>query len=132
MTQISRGRANQFSDFMTVLKLRAIDFDNRPRIADEAFRCRLHQSGFTGPRRTQKKEISDRSAWAGHPRQVHLINVNYLLNCFVLTNDSLTEVYFELFGFISGLRRIQLLVEPSHGSPPSIGPESHERHFNLI
>ena len=61
VTQISRRRADQFSNLVRVLKLRAIDFDNRARISKQNFRGGFHNARLARAGRPKKKEISYRT-----------------------------------------------------------------------
>src|SRR5262249_26690659 len=62
MPEISRWRAYQFGDFVTVLKLGAVDFNHGARITDKRLGGRLNCTCLARTSRTQEQEISDRSA----------------------------------------------------------------------
>src|SRR6266481_1869551 len=59
MTEISRGRADEFGDFMTVLKLAAVDLNDSPRISEQGLRGRLHCVCLPGTRRPEEQEVSN-------------------------------------------------------------------------
>src|SRR5713226_9520051 len=114
MPQVSGGRADQLGDLMAVLELRAIDLDDRARVAHQALRRRLHQAGLSRARRAEKQEVSNRPPRTAHPRQVSLINVNDLLNRFILAYDALPQIPIEFLRFESSLRWIELFVQAPH------------------
>ncbi len=58
--QISRRRTNQFRNLMRVLKLRAIHFDYRARIAKQHFRRRFHHPRLPRSGRTEEQQIPHR------------------------------------------------------------------------
>lgn len=54
MAEVSGRRADQLGDLVAVLKLCAVDLDDRAAIAYETFRRGFDQSGLTGASRPQK------------------------------------------------------------------------------
>src|SRR5256885_12857650 len=66
VSQISRRRADQFRDFMRMLKLCAIDLYDRIRVAIQNFRCRLDDAGFSRAGGAQKQHRADRPIWRVH------------------------------------------------------------------
>jgi hypothetical protein len=77
---------------MAVLKLRAVDLDDCSRIPQQGLGRGFHDPGFSGARRPQKEEISDRPAYWGQSRKVSLVSPDDLLNGFVLSNDEVAEL----------------------------------------
>src|SRR5205085_3113689 len=98
VSQVSGRRSNQFCDFMAVLELGAVDLNYRTGIAGQTFGCGFNQPGFSRSGRAQKKKITDRPAGARHPREVCLIDLDYLLNSVILTDDELAKVQIEFPG----------------------------------
>ncbi len=87
MPQVSGRRADQLGNLMTVLEFRAIDLDDCARIAHQRFGGRFHDAGLAGSRWSQKKEVPDGTARRRHSRQIHLINIDDLLDSFILPDD---------------------------------------------
>src|SRR6266849_5980578 len=96
VSQISRRRTDQLSDFMAVLKLRAIDLDYCSRIFQQGLGRRLDDASFSGARRSEEQKISDGPADRGQSRQVSLINPHDLVNGFVLSNDKPAEFVLQI------------------------------------
>src|SRR5260370_10343437 len=96
MPEITRRRADQLRDFVTVLKFRAIDFDERARAAKQDFCGGFHNSGFSGTGRAQKQQVSDWTARHGHSREVDLIHVYEPANCPILPYNLAHEPAFEV------------------------------------
>ena len=115
MPEISGRRSDQLGDFMAVLELRAIDLDHRAAIPGQCLRGGFHQSRFARSSRSQEQKIANRPARADHTRQVGLINVDNLLDRFVLTNDLALQAGFQVLRLTARERRIQYFVEPYHG-----------------
>src|ERR1035437_8022895 len=114
MPEVSGGRTDQLGDFVAMLKFRTIDLDYRARVAHQAFRRSFHHARLAGTRGSQEKEIADRSSGAAHAGQVSLIDADDLLDSLVLTHNALPQIHVELLGLRSGLRRIELFVQPPH------------------
>src|ERR1700676_5522847 len=108
MSQISGRRADQLGDLMAMLELSAIDLDDSARILQQCFRGGFNDAGFTRSSRTQEKEVSDRTARCTHPREVHLIDVDDLLDRLILAHDHAAKTILKRDCFASGLTRIQL------------------------
>src|SRR4051794_985718 len=106
VAEIAGRRADQLCDFMAVLKLRAIDFDNRARILDECFSCRLNDTSLAASRGPEEKEVTDRSSGSAHPGQIHLIDVNDLLDRLFLTDYIAMKRLFEVFRIPPGPGRV--------------------------
>src|SRR5262249_1876116 len=87
VTQISGRRSDELGDFMAMLELRAVDLDHRSRVSCQGFGSSFHQSRFSGSGWSQEQEIANRPARANHARQVRLVDVDNLLNRFILTHN---------------------------------------------
>jgi hypothetical protein len=87
VSQVSRGRADQLRDLMTVLKLRAIDLDYSSRILQQGLGGCLDDASLSGAGRSQEKKVSDRPAGRRESRHVSLIRPHDLVNRRVLSND---------------------------------------------
>src|SRR5260370_34495937 len=107
MPDISWRRTDQFGDFVTVLKLGTVDFNNGARITDERFRSRFHCACFPGTSRTQEQEGADRPAHRGQPSEKSLISLNDMVNCFVLSNDDVTKIFLQILGLRSRLGGVE-------------------------
>jgi hypothetical protein len=49
VSEISRRRADEFGNFVRMLKFGAVDFDDRMRFAKQNLRCRFDNSRFSEP-----------------------------------------------------------------------------------
>ena len=114
VAEISRRGADQFSDLVAVLKLGAVDFDHSSRIAGQTFSRRFYQARFAGTGWPQEKKISNGPPGARHPRDISLVNVDDLLDGFILPHNPLSQVALQLLRLQPCLRRIQLLIQPPH------------------
>ena len=106
MPEISRRRADQFGDFVAVLKLRAIDLDDRAGVLHQRFGGGFHDARLTRSGGPEEQEVSDRTPGRRHAGQMHLINVDDLLDGFVLTDNHSAQAGFKSFCLSSGPRRI--------------------------
>src|SRR5258705_306028 len=96
VSKISRRRTDQLRDFMTVLKLRAIDLDYGSRILQQGLGSRLNNPSFSGAGRSKEQKVSDRPADRAQPRQMSLISPHDLVNCFVLSNDEAAKFVLQV------------------------------------
>ena len=87
MPQISGRRTDQLGNLVAVLKFRAVDLDDRARITHQGLGGRLDDAGLAGSSGPQEEEVADRTARRRHSRQIHLIDVDDLLDRFILTDD---------------------------------------------
>src|SRR5437868_12638847 len=87
MTQVSGRRANELGDLMTVLKLGAVYLDHRAGVLDQCFSRSLDNPRFPGTRRSEEQKVADRAARSAHAREVHLIDVDNLLDRLLLPHD---------------------------------------------
>jgi len=70
-----------------MLKLRAIDFDYCARIAHQRLGRCFYDARLAGSCRPQKQKVPDGTTRGSHTRQMHLVNINDLLDSFVLADD---------------------------------------------
>src|ERR1700732_4779245 len=96
MAEISRRRPDQLGYLMTVLELSTVNLDNRTRILEQRLGRRLYGAGFTRPRGAEKEKVSNGPDGSSHAAEIHLINADNLPNCFLLSDDALAQVGFEL------------------------------------
>ena len=107
VAQVSRRRPDQFCDFMAVLKLRAIDLDYGSRVLQQRLGGRLDNASFSRAGRPQEEKVSDRPADRRQSRHVSLISPHDLVNCFLLSNDEVTEFVHQIIRLPSRLGGIQ-------------------------
>jgi hypothetical protein len=110
MAQISRRRTDQLGDFVTVLKLSAIDLQHRTSIANERLCQSLYEACFAGAGWSQKQKVSDWASRSGHSREECLINIYDLIDGLFLADYQFSKVGVQLLRFVSRLRRIQLFI----------------------
>src|SRR5713101_8390111 len=87
VSQVSRRRADQLRDLMTVLKLRTIELYYCSRILQQGLGGCLYDASLSGARGPQEQKVSDRPPNRGQTRNVSLISPHDLVNCFILSND---------------------------------------------
>ena len=109
MTEMLSIRADEFGDFMTVLKLAAVDFSNSARIAEKRLRRGLHCACFPGTRRPKEQERSNRSAIWRKPGEISLISPNDLVDCLFLPYDEAMKFSLKILSFRSSHGGIQQL-----------------------
>ena len=108
--KVSRRRTDQLRDLMAVLELGTINLDHAASISDHAFRCRFYQASFAGTGGAEEQEVADRPAGTVHPRQIRLVDVNDLIDRFILSDNPPLEVPVQFVGFPTRLPRIQFLI----------------------
>src|SRR6266704_838959 len=107
MTQISRGRADEFGNFVTVLKLAAVDFSNSARIAEKRLRRGLDCACLSGTRRPEEQEVSNRSAIWRKPGEISLISPNDLVDRLLLPYNEAMKFCLKIVGLRSSHGGIQ-------------------------
>ena len=107
MSQVSGRRADQLRDLVAVLELGAIDLDDRARILQQRLGGGFDDAGLARAGRPQEQEIPDRTAGRAHPRQIHLIDVDDLLDRLILTDDHSAQAALERYRLSPGFGRIQ-------------------------
>ena len=78
MPQVSGRRADQLRNLVAVLEFRAVNLDDRARIAHQRLSRGFHDACFAGSSWPQKEEVPDGTARGRHSRQIHLINIDDL------------------------------------------------------
>src|SRR5271157_3001322 len=109
MAEIAWGRADEFRDFVRVLKFRAIDFDDQAGIAKENFRGGFHNAGFSGPRGSKKEEVADRASRRIKACGEHLEKIHEGLHAFFLANDLGAKRLMEVARVVAADAGIELL-----------------------
>ena len=118
VAEVAGRRADQLGDLVAVLELGAVDLNDSAWVLHQRLSRRLHDAGLPGARRPQKQEIAHRPSRCAHPCQIHLVNVDDLLDRFVLADDQATQTGFERLGLSAGSRRIQWKTQPRHCQVP--------------
>src|SRR5260370_32248564 len=111
VAQVARRRANQFRDFVGVLKLRTIHLDNRAWVAEQYFGRGFHNAGFAGTGRTKKQQITNWPPRRVQPRAEHLIQVHQRLYALFLADDLRAKRSLKVAGFVAANGWIQLLPD---------------------
>jgi len=114
VSEVSGRRADEFGDFVTVLELGAIDFDDGFGVADEAFGESFDGAGLAGPGGPKEEEAPDGASGAAHPGAVSLIKIDDLPDCFLLADDAPAQVGFERFRVPAHSGWIQQHLESRH------------------
>src|SRR5215469_9216004 len=107
VAQISRRRSNQLCDFMRVLELGAIHFDNRARIAEQDFRRRFDNARFAGSCWPEEQQIPYGPSWRIQTRAEHLIQVHQRLHSFFLADNFGTKRCLEFQRLRTAFFRIE-------------------------
>src|ERR1700722_17491283 len=89
--QVSWRRSNQLRNFVAVLKLCAVDLDHRARVLEQRLGGRFDNTGLAGSGWSQKQEVPDRAARRIHSGEMHLVNVDDLLDRLILSDDHSPE-----------------------------------------
>jgi len=84
---------------VAVLKLRAVDFDDGPRVAEEDFGGRFNQACLAAAGGAQEEQICHRPAGCGKTRAKDLVNARQSPNGAFLPNHSLVKSRFKLPNF---------------------------------
>src|SRR5678816_1211042 len=114
MSQISGRRTDQLGDFVAVLELRAVDLDDRARVLEQYFGGSLDDTGFARTRGAQEQKVPDRTSGRVHSRQMHLVDVDDLLDRLILPYDHPMESRLQLCRVPPGLPGVQWDIEPYH------------------
>ena len=109
VAEITRRRADEFSNFVRVLELGAIDFNNQARISKKDFRGGFHNARLAGAGGTKKEQIADGAAGRVEAGAEDLIEVNERLHAFLLANDPGAKRLVEITGIVAADCRVQLL-----------------------
>src|SRR6476620_5813707 len=114
MSQVSGRRTDQFGDFVAVLELGAVNLNDRARILEQYFSGGFDDSGFARTRRTQEQKVPDWTSGRVHPSQMHLVDVDDLLDRLILPYDHSMESRLQLCRVPPGFPGIQWDIEPYH------------------
>src|ERR1700741_2434566 len=101
MAQVSRWRAHQFGDLMRMLKLSAINLDNRIRVVKENFGRRFNHSCFAGSGRTEKEQRAERTISLVESGEKKLKETAHTAHGIVLTDDARGKILVELLGTLT-------------------------------
>src|SRR6202035_4880396 len=96
VTKVSWRRSDQLGDLMTMLELSTVNLDHRAGILDQGLCRRFHGPRFTRSRGAEKEKVSNGPAGSVHAGDIHLINVDNLPNCCLLSDDSFAQVRLKL------------------------------------
>src|SRR5262249_27723396 len=107
MSQIPRRRPDEFCDFMAVLKFGTVNLDERSGTTKQNLGGGLDDSGFTGTRRAQEKQVTDWTAWHIHACQVYLVHVHDALDGALLSDDLAQQPTLEVEYFGTSHFRIK-------------------------
>src|SRR5579863_4315 len=107
MAEVPRGRADKLGDFMRMLKLRAIDFDDRAWIAKQNLRRSFDDACLAGPSGSKEQQIADRSAGRVEAGGEDLEQLNEGLHTFVLPDDLGAKSLLEFDRFRAANRWIE-------------------------
>ncbi len=107
VSQISRGRANQLRNFMRMLKLCAIDLNDRIRVAIQNFRRGLNHASFSRAGWAQKNHGSNWTVWRIHTSQKNLVKAAHTPHGALLSDDASGKPLLEVLGRSTLLIRIQ-------------------------
>src|SRR5882724_5431681 len=114
MAKIARGRADQFGNFMGMLKLRAIDLDHRAGIAKKNFGGRLHDARFSRTRRPEKQQISYWAAWGVQSGAKDLVEIHQRLDALFLSNNFPAQRGLKIHRVCAALAGIEWKDEVAH------------------
>src|SRR5579875_4028755 len=95
MAEISRRRADQLGDFVAVLKLGTVDLDHRALVAEQCLGRGLHRTRLARTGRPQEKEVAYRAAGSRKPGDMHLVDVDDLLNGLLLSDYQFVKCLFQ-------------------------------------
>src|SRR5271165_5452565 len=96
MAKVTRRRSNQLCDLMRMLELGTVNLDKGVGIAEESFRHGFGNAGLARSRRSQEKQVPDRTMRRIKSRQERLVNFCDFVDRRVLSNDLPPEGAFKL------------------------------------
>ena len=88
MAEISRRRADQLGNFVRVLKLGAVDLDDRVRVAEQNFRGRFDDARLSRTGRPEKQHRADRPIGRVHAGEKNLVEAAHAPHCAFLADDA--------------------------------------------
>src|SRR6185437_16978669 len=113
------------------LKFTAVDLERRARIAHQRFRRRFHQPCLARSCWPKEEKASNRPPGTRHARKKRLVDIDDLLNRFVLANDPAVQLGFEPLSLPPRLFRIQLSIQSSAGPRASFVYQPYRAHAPL-
>src|ERR1051325_2974004 len=96
MSQISRGRTDQFCNFMRVLKLGTVDLHHSIRVAVQNLSSSFYNPSLSGTGRSEKEHCADRSIWGIHTSKKNLVQTTHTAHSAFLTNDARRKPLFKI------------------------------------
>src|SRR5580693_2905811 len=109
VTEIAWGRADQFRDFVGVLEFRAIDLDDRARIAEQNLGGSLNNAGLARTGRPEKQQIAHRASRRIQASAENLEHIHQRLYAFFLPHNLRTQRAVKVPGVVAADCRVQLL-----------------------
>src|SRR5579859_5115406 len=109
VAKITRGRADEFGNFVGVLEFGTVDLDDHARVAKKNFRGGFDDAGLARASGPEKKEIANRAAGGVQAGAEDLIEVNESLHAFLLADDTGAKRLVEIAGIVAADCGIQLL-----------------------
>jgi hypothetical protein len=93
-----------------VLKLGAIELDDRARISEQDLRGRLDDAGLPGAGGSQEQHVPDRTTGGAHLRTENLVEIDDGTNALLLPDDLAAERRLEFLRFDAASRGIQMMA----------------------
>src|SRR5713101_4421165 len=98
MSQVPRRRANQFRDFVRMLKLRAVNLNHRIRVAVKRLSRSFDHASLSRTGWSQKQHRADRAVTGTHASEKYLVKATHAPHRTLLPHDSGREPLFEFLG----------------------------------
>src|SRR6476620_4325676 len=119
VTEVAWRRTNQLRDLVRVLKLRAIDLNDRASIAKQNLGSRFHEVRFAGTSRAKKEQVAYGSSGRVQTCTEHLVEIDEGLHALLLPHNLHTESLIESACVVAADAGIELLpYGGSHGLYP--------------
>ena len=96
MAQVSRRRADQLGDFVRVLKLGAVDLDDRIWVAEQNFGGRFDDARFARTGRPEKQHRADRPVERIHAGEKNLVEAAHAAHRALLADDARRKSLFKI------------------------------------
>src|ERR1051325_5146037 len=112
VAQVSRRAADQLRYLVRVLKLCAVDLDDRVRVAEEHLCGGLYDARLTRAGWAQKEHRTDGTRRRVHARQKNLVKAAHAAHCALLSDDAARKLLFKLKGARALLIRVE--EDPVH------------------
>src|SRR5271167_2142432 len=107
MSQVPRGRANQFGNLVGVLKLSAIDLDAGLSVAEQGLGHGFHYPRFARTGRPEEQEIAYGTARSIQPSQKHLIDFRDLLDGLILADNLAAQGVLKVTSIVAAAGRVE-------------------------